>query len=134
MNAYVRYLSRSPIYDKEKAFSTDFPVDHVEGARRTNHELDDRLTTVTAISNVSQWKLDVNGFCVLRAETHLSLQDIYTKKRDVQGAYWYEIEAILHRHFPQYSKIEAFDLTVRATACGLVLPTTYTPVADRTQG
>jgi hypothetical protein len=112
METYVRYLARSPIFEKEKAFSTDFPVDHVEGARRTNHEADDRLVTVTAIKNPSQWDLDVHGFCFLHAETHLDRNDVYTRKKEVQDAYWYEIEAILHRNFPQYSRIESFDLTV----------------------
>ncbi|KAH0556663.1 hypothetical protein GP486_005535 [Trichoglossum hirsutum] len=110
METHVRYLARSPIFETEKAFSTDYPVDHVEGARRTNHEVDDRPVTVSAIEDPSYWKLDVHGFCILHAETHL---DPYKKKREVQDAYWYEIEAILHKHFPQYSRIEGFDLTLR---------------------
>ena len=72
--------------------------------------------TVTAIEDPSDWKLDVHGFCILHAETHLNPHDVYTKKKEVQAAYWYEIEAILHMHFLQYSRIESFDLTVRAIA------------------
>jgi hypothetical protein len=112
METSIRYLARSPIFEKEKAFSTDFPVDHVEGARRTNNEADDRLVTVAEIKNSSQWKLDVHGFCLLHADTHLDRKDVYTKKKEIQNAYWYEIEAILHENFPQYSRIEGFDLTV----------------------
>lgn len=112
METRVRYLARSPIFETEKAFSTDFPVDHVKGARRTNHEAEDRLVTVAAIENSSHWKLDVHGFCLLHADTHLDPNDVYTKKKQVQDAYWYEIEAILHKNFPRYSRIESFDLTV----------------------
>ncbi|KAL6409840.1 hypothetical protein AUP68_06238 [Ilyonectria robusta] len=112
METHVRYLARSPIFETERAFSTDFPVDHVDRARRTNHEVDDRPVTVAPIEDPSQWKLDVHGFCILHAETHLDPQDVYTKKKEVQGGYWYEIEAILHKHFPQYSRVESFDLTV----------------------
>ncbi|KAL3952366.1 hypothetical protein ACCO45_012309 [Purpureocillium lilacinum] len=113
METHVRYLGRSAIFKTEKAFSTDFPVDHVEGARRTNHEIDDRAVTVTAITDHNQWRLDVHGFCILHAKTHLNPRDAYEKKDEVQDAYWYEIEAIMHKNFPQYSRIECFDLTLR---------------------
>lgn len=121
METHVRYLARSPIFEIEKAFSTDYPVDHVEGARRTNHEADDRPVTVAAVEDPSHWKLDVHGFCFLHAETHLNPNDVYTKKKEVQDAFWYEIEAILHKHFPQYSRIESFDLTVGTQTFELVL-------------
>ena len=128
MDTRVRYLARSPIFEIEKAFSTDYPVDHVEGARRTNHEADDRQVTVAAIEDPSHWKLDVHGFCFLHAETHLDPDDVYTKKKEVQDAFWYEIEAILHKHFPQYSRIESFDLTVGTKPFSLVLLFNFTPV------
>lgn len=130
METHVRYLARSPIFEKEKAFSTDFPVDHVKGAEQTNHEADHRPMTVAAIADPSHWKLDVHGFCILHAETHLDPHDVYTKKREVQDAYWYEIEAILHKHLSQYSRIECFDLTVRATANSLVLRFKRTLLTD----
>jgi hypothetical protein len=122
METHVRYLARSPIFETEKAFSTGFPVDHAEGARRINHKADDRLMAVAAIEDPSHWKLDVHGFCILHAETHLDPHKVSMNKRDVQDAYWYEIEAVLHKHFLQYSKIESFDLTVSTTAYSLVSP------------
>lgn len=76
---------------------------------------------VAAIEDPSHWKLDVHGFCILHAETHLDPNDVCTNKRQVQDAYWYEIEAILHKHFLQYSRIESFDLTVGAPTNSLVL-------------
>lgn len=114
METHVRYIARSPIFDTEKAFHIDFPVDHVKipGIRRKNHESDERPVTVTPIEEPNHWKLDVHGFCILREETHLDPHDVYTKKKEIQDAYWHEIEAILHKHFPRYSRIEGFDLTV----------------------
>ena len=47
---------------------------------------------------------------MLHAESHLDPFDVYTRRR-VEEAYWYEIEAILHNHFPWYSSMEGYDLT-----------------------
>ena len=116
METHVRYLARNPLYETEKAFSTDFPVDHVEGARQTNNEADDRPMTVAVIEDPGYWQLNVHGICILHAETHLDPHAVYTKRKEVQNDYWYEIEAILHKHFPQYSRIESFDLTVGTIA------------------
>ena len=131
METHVRYLARSSIFETEQAFQTDYPVDHVNGARRTNHEADDRPMIVAAIEDLSQWKLDRHGFCFLHGDTHLEAPDVYNKKREVQDAYCYEIEAILHSHFPQYSRIESFDLTVRVTAYSLDRRCKRTLVTDR---
>ncbi|KAI2781586.1 putative CmcJ-like methyltransferase [Daldinia loculata] len=69
--------------------------------------------TVTAIENPDEFKLDVHGFCVVHGSTHLDPDLASVNKKAVQDAYWQEIEAILHKNLPQYSRIEAFDLTVR---------------------
>ncbi|KAK0747422.1 putative CmcJ-like methyltransferase [Apiosordaria backusii] len=113
METRIRYMARSPILQTEKAFSTDFPVDHVDDARSTNLVADDRPVTVHAIQDPNQWELDTHGFCILRAEVHLDLDRIDTHRREVENAFWYDIEAILHEKFPRYSRIEAYDLTVR---------------------
>jgi hypothetical protein len=112
MEADVIYLGRNPLYDIEKCFSTDYPVDHVPGARRTNHELDKRTVKVTPITYQDSWKLDVHGFCMLHGETCINNEDAYKRRKEIQDCYWQQIEAILHKNFPQYSRIEAFDLTV----------------------
>ncbi|KAK3382104.1 putative CmcJ-like methyltransferase [Lasiosphaeria ovina] len=119
MDTRIRYLSRSPLFETDKAFSTDFPVDHVEGARRTNHEAEHRPMSITAVEDPSHWELDVHGFCFVHAKTDLAADNVYKNKKEVQAAYWYEIEAILHKSFPQYSRIESFDLTVNGAGPGL---------------
>jgi hypothetical protein len=112
METHIKYIARSPIFKTEKAFTTDFPVDHVEGARQTNQEDDVRPVTVSCIENPNEWKLDEHGFCFIKAKTRLEAQDTFNRRKEVQKSYWQEIEAILHQHFPQYSRIESFDFTV----------------------
>lgn len=114
METFIHYTTKIPNLEHEKAFSTDFPVDHVKGARRRNTEPDNRLVTVLPITDPEHWKLDKHGFCVLQGHAHVDPNKIYDDKAAVQGEYWRELEAILHREFPQYSRIECFDLTVRS--------------------
>lgn len=140
METSIRYVARTPILQREKAFSTDFPIDHVVGVeniRARNVEPEDHAVTVEAVEDPSQWKLDVHGFCFLKSETHIDPDKLYKNKKDVQAAYWYEIEAILHEHFPQYSRFEAFDLKVGnpfdkygLAALSLMMPTV--PTASKT--
>jgi hypothetical protein len=119
METSINYIAETSILDTEKAFSTDFPVHHVKGALQSNLQSEPRPVTVTAIENLDEWKLDTHGFCVLRGHTHLDPHQVYTDKAAVQGAYWNELEAILHANFPQYSRIECFDLTVRGHSLAL---------------
>lgn len=110
METKIPYLARSPIFQTEKAFDTDFPVDDVISARKTNHETDERAVKVH--DDTKHWDLDVHGFCVLKAHTHLDPHNVFTSKEKVQKAYWYQIEALLHREFPEYTRIESYDCTV----------------------
>jgi hypothetical protein len=112
METTMHYIARSPIFETEKAFDTDFPVDNIEGARGTNHTTDARAVIVHPIQDPTYWDLDVHGFCVLKEKTHLDPQDAFSRKREVQKDYWFEIEAILHEVFPRYSRIESYDCTV----------------------
>ncbi|KAK0099269.1 hypothetical protein ONS95_006361 [Cadophora gregata] len=113
METTIQYPARTPNLETEKAFSTDFPVDHVRGAIRSNTQSDIRTISVEAIEDPGEWRLDVHGFCILQGEPHLDLEKVYTDKSALSPGYWYEIEAILHKAFPQYSRIEAFDFTAR---------------------
>ncbi|OBT61250.1 hypothetical protein VE03_09670 [Pseudogymnoascus sp. 23342-1-I1] len=109
----MSYLARTLLFETEKAFDTDFPVDNINGARRTNHETDERVVKLHEVKDPGYWDLNVHGFCILNAKTHLDPHDAFTKKKEVQKAYWYEIEALLHEKFPEYSRIESYDCTVR---------------------
>ncbi|KAJ5464117.1 CmcJ-like methyltransferase [Penicillium sp. IBT 31633x] len=113
MDTHIRYVARSSIFETEKAFTTDFPVDHVEGARRTNQEEDHQPVTINCIENPNEWKLDEHGFCFIKAETHVEAPYTLDTRNEIQKSYWQQIEAIVHEKFPQYSRIESFDFTVR---------------------
>lgn len=112
MKTSISYLAQDAIFDKEKPFDTDVPVDHIAGARASNHQSDERTVTVYPIINPGEWDLEKHGFCFIKAKTRLNSQDALTRKKEVQKEYWYEIEAVLHDNFPQYSRIECYDCTV----------------------
>lgn len=112
METSIHYIAKTPNLEKEKAFSTDYPVDHVKGARRKNIEPDHRRVIVAPIKDTKEWKLDVHGFCFLQGAAEIDPEKAYTDKKAVQDAYFQEIETILHDNFPRYTRIECFDLTV----------------------
>lgn len=112
MQTSISYLAQDPIFDKEKPFDTDVPVDHIPGARASNHSNDERDVTVIPITDPAEWDLEKHGFCFMKAKTGLKAEDALTRKKEVQQDYWYEIEALLHEKFPFYSRIECYDCTV----------------------
>ena len=119
MQTSISYLAQDPVFDVEKPFDTDVPVNYIARARASNHSNDERDVTVIPIVDPTEWDLEKHGFCFIKAKTGLKAEDALTRKREVQKDYWYEIEALLHERFPQYSRIDCYDCTVR---CLLVLP------------
>ncbi|KAM4056899.1 hypothetical protein HRG_003762 [Hirsutella rhossiliensis] len=95
METSISYLAQDPIFDIEKPFDTHVTV------------------TVYPVTDPDKWDLEKHGFCFVRARTNLKAEDAFTRKREAQKDYWYEIEAVLHERFPQYSRIECYDCTVR---------------------
>lgn len=113
MHTTLHYIARTPNLNTEKAFITDFPVDHVEGAIRQNTEADHREVLIAAIDDTDKFFLDIHGFCFIRGcQTSLDPEKACKHKDSIKEAYWYQIEAILHERFPHYSRIECFDMTV----------------------
>jgi hypothetical protein len=118
MNTTLDYVARTPLLEKEKCFDTDFVVDSIKGARRSNLVFEPMSVTVQPIVNRGDWNIDKNGFCIIKAKTGLSAKEAFEKTEETKKAYWYEIEALLHEKFPQYARIESYDFTVsiRCTA------------------
>lgn len=112
MKTALDYVSRTPILEKEKSFDTDFLVDWIPGARRSNIVFEQKDVLVTPILDSEHWDIDQHGFCILKAKTNLSVEKAFEKEKETQKAYWYEIEALLHDKFPQHSRIEGYDFTV----------------------
>lgn len=119
MQTSISYLAQDPIFDREKPFDTDVPVDHIARARASNHINDERDVIVLPVINPAEWDLEKHGFCFLQAKTELTAEDALARKREVQKDFWFEIEALLHKHFPHYSRIDCYDCTVR---CLRMLP------------
>lgn len=112
MKTALDYVSRTPILEKEKSFDTDFLVDWIPGARRSNIVFEQKDVLVTPILDSEHWDIDQHGFCILKAKTNLSVEKAFEKEKETQKACWYEIEALLHDKFPQHSRIEGYDFTV----------------------
>jgi hypothetical protein len=64
------YLRKDDLYLKEKPYTTDFSVDHIPGAKATNHLFDfQRLVITDAQERRDDFSLQKNGFCFLRRKT-----------------------------------------------------------------
>ncbi|CAN9409405.1 unnamed protein product [Alternaria alternata] len=79
----MAYLARSKVFEIEKAFDTDYPVDHVPGARKTNHENDTRQVDVSNITDMNHWDLDTHGFCILKAQTSPQCNETFMDREAV---------------------------------------------------
>jgi hypothetical protein len=112
LHTVVRYVARLEIFKTEKAFFTDYPVSSVPEARQSNHQVEDTSVEIHPIQDSTQFDINVNGFCVIKAETQLDPGEAFTKSREIKRAYWEQIEKILSVKFPEYTRIEGFDFTV----------------------
>ncbi|KAH0387975.1 hypothetical protein KCU92_g1201, partial [Aureobasidium melanogenum] len=123
MKAFLSYLARDKIYKQEKSFSTDFPVDHIPGARGTNGTGDERLVTMRDIRQCPDIKLDTAGFCLVNFHSRFSADDLVYDE-EAKFGYWKEIQQLILSTFPEYKRVECHDLTIRRRAEGFPLPQT----------
>ena len=108
----VRYLSRDDLYSAEKPYSADFDVDERNGAKRTNIITTDCDVQVTPVSSRDGFDIHFNGFCILRENTSLTMEDALDRPEEAELEYQAELGQILHRHFPEYTRIEGLDFVV----------------------
>ncbi|EME85067.1 uncharacterized protein MYCFIDRAFT_135396 [Pseudocercospora fijiensis CIRAD86] len=113
METTVLYLARDPVFEKERAFDTDYLAEDVGDIRKTNHVFDRQPVVVHNIEDPTHWDIDTHGFCLLKATTRLDPDAAFNNKEEVQKSYWYDLEALLHERFPEYTRIESFDCTIR---------------------
>lgn len=109
----IRYLARSDVYNVEKPYSADFIVDEQNGAQRSNIITTHCDVQVMPVSSRSAFDMDVSGFCILNEDTSLTLEDALARPQDVELQYQAELEQIVHKHFPEYTRLEALDFVVR---------------------
>ncbi|MCJ1385772.1 hypothetical protein MMC17_008896 [Xylographa soralifera] len=109
------YIARNKLYLYERPYGVDFSVDHFEDAKPSNHLFDVQPVTIQDVRSrgIDNFNLDVNGFCYIKAATSLTAADALAAAPGIKPLYFEEIEAILHEHFPQYSRFECMDLITR---------------------
>jgi hypothetical protein len=114
ISSYMTFLSRHELYQTEKPYATDFPVEDIEGANMTNHIFDTRPITFHDARFVKEpFALDRNGFCYIKVQTSLQAEDATSEKTEQMRQYMQEIADILRARFPQYQEIKAMDFQVR---------------------
>lgn len=113
MNTFLSYLARDELYEKEKSFSTDFAVDHIPGARATNGKTDERLVSMHDIHTSKDITFDTAGFCLANFHSQFSADDLVNNGEEAKLGYWKEIQQLILSTFPEYQKVECYDLTVR---------------------
>lgn len=109
----MTFLSRNELYQVEKPYTTDFPVDHIEGAEITNHLFDAQpITFHDARGVMKKFDLDRNGSRYIKAKTSLKAEDATSEPTEVMERYMQEIVDILYEKFPQYQEIKSMDFQV----------------------
>ncbi|RYC56770.1 hypothetical protein CHU98_g9434 [Xylaria longipes] len=109
----VRYLARDDLYRVEKPYSADFAVDEQSGAKRSNMITTDRHVQVVPVTSRDVFDINLNGFCILNEDTNLTLEDALERPEEAELEYQAELELILHKHFPEYTRFEGLDFVVR---------------------
>ena len=110
VDSYMTFLSRNELYQTEKPYATDFPVDDIEGAEMTNHLFDTHPVTFhDARATKVPFSLDVNGFCFVKAKTSLRAETATSERTKVMEQYMQEVADIVRETFPEYKEIKPMD-------------------------
>lgn len=108
----LKYLARDKLYEVEKPYSAEFEVEDDDGARKSNYVIIEKSLEVQPIERWHKFDLDTNGFCTITAETSLSATDALNEPESVETDYLAQLKVILAQHFPEYSRLEAFEFVV----------------------
>lgn len=111
----IPYLARNELYKREKPYQIDHSVARPEGADYTNHEFDRRSVTVEDLRHCLKPTIKKNGFCILNAKTTLSADHATNERTPAMTKYLDEVEKLLYKEFPEYSRIEVLDWGVGFT-------------------
>jgi hypothetical protein len=113
VSSYATFLSRNELYHTAKPYTTDFPVDEIEGAKMTNHVNDIRPVTFHDARVARKiFTLDENGYCYIKAKTSLRAEDATTERNEIMEQYNREIMDIIQEKFPEYHEIKFMDFHV----------------------
>lgn len=118
----LQYLARHKLYETEKPYSATFEVEEHDDVKRTNYVLSPCPVSVIPVQPSDNFDLDTHGFCIIKAKTKLQVEDALNKPDFVEQTYLDEIEAILHKNFPEYSRLEGMEFVVRSHESRVVTP------------
>jgi hypothetical protein len=110
------YLARDDLYRSEKPYSAEFAIEEVEGVQKSNYILSEEPVTIQAVNasatgmhGSNTFQLDVNGFCVFEATTHLDAEAALERSGAAEVEYLEELKIILRKRFPEYTRLEALE-------------------------
>lgn len=106
------YLARDKLYDVEKPFGADFPVDRFDGGTLANHKFDSHPVVIHDVRGSYEMTLEENGFRFIKASTLLTAADATNARTPAVDRYLNEIEVLLYAEFPEYERIEIMDFQV----------------------
>lgn len=112
MTTIMPYIARHELYQYEKAYAADFPVPKKDGIHETNHIFDNTPLSVHKIWSKNDFDLNTHGFCILQDTIGIEPDDALNHSRKVERLYCQQIEELLHKSFPEYTRIEAMDFIV----------------------
>ncbi|KAH6988112.1 hypothetical protein BKA56DRAFT_630060 [Ilyonectria sp. MPI-CAGE-AT-0026] len=114
VNSHMTFLARNKLYQTEKPYTTDFPVDDIEGAKMTNQIFDTQPVLFHDARVAKEpLTLDQNGFCFAKAKTSLKAEEATPEKTELMEQYLQEVADILQDKFPQYKEVKSLDFQVR---------------------
>ncbi|KAF2722640.1 putative CmcJ-like methyltransferase [Polychaeton citri CBS 116435] len=113
LQTQIRYLVRDELYQREKPYAADFEVDEQDGAQKSNFIIENHDVQIMPVTHHDGFQLDVHGFCVLKENTSLTLEDAIDRSEQVELQYQAQLEQVLRKHFPKYTRLEALDFVVR---------------------
>ena len=109
----ISYLAHDKLWDTEKPYIADFPLDGIEGAKWTNQIIHKYPMTIRDIRGINrEFTLDRNGFCFIKGSTSLTAEAALQNAKSCEESYFMEIESFMQGQFPKYSRFECIDLTV----------------------
>ncbi|KAI9668932.1 MAG: hypothetical protein M1829_005244 [Trizodia sp. TS-e1964] len=64
--------------------------------------------------------MNINGFCILKEDTALTLEQALNGPEEAEQEYHAELERIQHKHFPEYIRLEDLDFVDDYTPEGAI--------------
>lgn len=115
ITASLRFLERSPLYEKEKPYTIDYSIPAWEAdIERTNFRADAHEVVITDIrGKEDQFTFDANGFAVIETESEMSYDDFQDRKK-VETVFCEEMASILLQYFNDAAAVRVFDIEVSA--------------------